>query len=134
VKASEKLICPIGFGGVLSIGANAKPRSIFQWMRRDLEKGHWWSIGLHQQLDAAKELNATLVTVRAKKKTYLNILTNVAPPKPQQVGYSCAQQFTDCCACVCSGMRADSDSGYAVTSETRKAALCDEDLQHPGAI
>jgi hypothetical protein len=59
-----------------------------QWMRNDLEKGHWWTVGLVREVTDDKttvECRATLATLRVRKKTYLNILTNIAPVKTELV-------------------------------------------------
>jgi hypothetical protein len=58
------------------------------WMRGGLDKGHWWTVGLVTTCateDRTVELRATLATLRVRKKTYLNILTNVAPVTTQLV-------------------------------------------------
>jgi hypothetical protein len=57
--------------GVLSCSAKMKPQGLMTWMRSGLDKGHWWSIGY-------PPAKANLITIRTKKKVYLNLLTNYA--------------------------------------------------------
>ena len=57
--------------GVLSCGANMKPKPLWPWMKNGLAKGNWWSIGY-------PPANANLITIRTKQKVYLNLLTNYA--------------------------------------------------------
>ena len=57
--------------GVLSCSAGMRPKALIPWMKNGLNKGDWWSIGY-------TPANANLVTIRTKKKVYLNLLTNYA--------------------------------------------------------
>jgi len=57
--------------GVLSCSAKMRPQGLMTWMRRDLEKGDWRSVGYPRA-------KANLITIRTKKKVYLNLLTNYA--------------------------------------------------------
>jgi hypothetical protein len=57
--------------GVLSIGENAYPKSLWPWIKSDLAKDDWWSIGNPQ-------LESNLVCIRTKKKCYVKLLTNWA--------------------------------------------------------
>jgi hypothetical protein len=57
--------------GVLSCSAKMKPQSLITWMKEGLDKGDWWSIGY-------TPANANLITIRTKKRVYLNLLTNYA--------------------------------------------------------
>lgn len=68
------------FYGVLSCSVSMKPGKLLMWMRTDLGVKDWWSVGY-------KPLSANLITIRTKKKVYLNILTNWADLKPQEVLY-----------------------------------------------
>lgn len=56
---------------VLSCSAKMKPQRLITWMKEGLNKGDWWSIGY-------APANANLITIRTKKKVYLNLLTNYA--------------------------------------------------------
>ncbi len=56
---------------VLSCSASMRPQGLIAWMKSDLEKGDWWSIGW-------PPAKANLITIRTKKKVYLNLLTNWA--------------------------------------------------------
>lgn len=57
--------------GVLSCSAGMRPKALIPWMKNGLNKGDWWSIGY-------THANANLITIRTKKKVYLNLLTNYA--------------------------------------------------------
>ena len=57
--------------GVLSCFLKIKPQSLIPWMKSDLNKSDWWSIRY-------PPANANLITIRTKKKVYLNLLTNYA--------------------------------------------------------
>ena len=57
--------------GVLSCSASMRPQGLITWMKSDLQKGDWWSI-------AYPPAKANLITIRTKKKVYLNLLTNWA--------------------------------------------------------
>ncbi len=57
--------------GVLSIGENAYPKPLWPWIKSDLAKHDWWSIGNPQ-------LESNLVCIRTKKKSYVKLLTNWA--------------------------------------------------------
>ena len=60
-----------GCYGVLSCSVKMRPQKLMTWMRSDLGKGDWWSVGY-------SPAKANLITIRTKKKVYLNILTNYA--------------------------------------------------------
>lgn len=60
--------------GILSCSVTMRPQKLLRWLRGDLEKGDWWSIGY-------TPAHANLITIRTKKKVYLNILTNWATTK-----------------------------------------------------
>jgi hypothetical protein len=66
--------------GVLSCSSTAKPKALMMWMRTDLGVKDWWSVG-------NRKLSANLITIRTKKKTYLNILTNWACLDAETVNY-----------------------------------------------
>jgi hypothetical protein len=66
--------------GVLSLSSTAKPKALMMWMRTDLGVKDWWSVG-------HPSLTANLITIRTKKKTFLNILTNWAPLHSETVTY-----------------------------------------------
>lgn len=68
------------FYGVLSCSSSMKPGKLLKWMRTDLGVKDWWSIGY-------TPLRANLITIRTKKKVYLNILTNWASLKAEEVWY-----------------------------------------------
>lgn len=61
--------------GVLSCSVSMKPRALIPWMKNDIPKGDWWSIGY-------RPARANLITIRTKKKVYLNLLTNYAKLEP----------------------------------------------------
>jgi len=63
--------------GVLSCGENMRPKVLWSWIKADLAKYDWWSIGLPR-------LSANLVCVRTKDKVYLKILTNYCALKEIQ--------------------------------------------------
>ncbi len=63
---------------VLSCSAGMKPKALIPWMKNGLDKGDWWSIGY-------PPANANLITIRTKKKVYLNLLTNYASLVPVQM-------------------------------------------------
>jgi hypothetical protein len=73
-------LCDAHFYGVLSCSVSMKPKKLLMWMRSDLGVKDWWSIGY-------RPLYANLIMIRTKKKVYLNILTNWADLKPQEVYY-----------------------------------------------
>lgn len=57
--------------GVLSCSAKSRPQVLFTWIRTDLEKGQWRTVGY-------PPAHANLVTIHTKKKVFLNILTKYA--------------------------------------------------------
>ncbi len=60
-------LCKARFYGVLSCSASMKPKGLMNWMRSGLELKDWWSVGYTPN-------SANLVTIRTKKKVYLNLL------------------------------------------------------------
>ncbi len=71
-------LCKARFYGVLSCSASMKPKGLMNWMRSGLELKDWWSVGYTPN-------SANLVTIRTKKKVYLNLLTNWADLSTQTV-------------------------------------------------
>jgi hypothetical protein len=65
----------LGFQCVLSIGGNAGPKKLFGPLRSNLEKGEW-TVLYH------RDTGGQLVTLRAKKKAYLQILSNYVGGQP----------------------------------------------------
>lgn len=63
--------------GVLSCGENMRPKTLWPWIKTDLKKYDWWSIGVPR-------LSANLVCIRTKDKVYLKILTNYCALKEIQ--------------------------------------------------
>jgi hypothetical protein len=63
--------------GVLSIGENQSPKSLWPWMKNDLAKHDWWSIG-------NPRLEANLVCIRTKKNAYVKLFTNFASLQVKQ--------------------------------------------------
>lgn len=60
--------------GVLSCGENMAPKVLWPFVKSDLGKYDWWTVGLPR-------LSANLACVRTKDKVYLKILSNYCPLK-----------------------------------------------------
>lgn len=75
-----KLMHDAGFYCVLSCSITMRPQKLMRWMRDGLGVKDWWSVGL-------PAYNANLITIRTKKKVYLNILTNWGSLRPRRVCY-----------------------------------------------
>ncbi len=61
--------------GVLSCGENMAPKTLWPWIKNNLAKHDWWSIG-------NTRLDANLVCIRTKETVYLKVLTNYAHLAP----------------------------------------------------
>jgi hypothetical protein len=55
--------------GVLSCGENMAPKALWPYVKDDLQKYDWWTVGLPR-------LSSNLACVRTKDKVYLKILSN----------------------------------------------------------
>ena len=65
-----------GFGYVMSLGSNAKPKTLMKWLVADLEKREWRTV-THKD-------GGTFTGIRAKSKAYVRLLTNFASAKAVQ--------------------------------------------------
>jgi hypothetical protein len=65
----------MGYKAVMSVSSKAKPQPLWSFMKEDLEKRQWRTIYL-------EECHSTLTTVRAKKKAYVNLLSNHWSARP----------------------------------------------------
>jgi len=59
----------MGLYATMSLSVSASPQGLYNWLRTDLQKREWRVIYLDR-------LNSTLTVVRAKKKAYVNLLSN----------------------------------------------------------
>lgn len=65
---------------LLSCSVKMRPQKLLMWMQGGLQIKDWWSVGY-------TPCQANLITIRTKKKVYLNLLTNWASLSPEVTQY-----------------------------------------------